>query len=192
MVRTGVGSKRCPNSRRKFHTRLSHETPDLLPPGGVAAPAIRVLLDVFIGQSRLKGAAMQIQFNDVGGGESLLRQVAEKEFVDDARSRDAHRTLLLAGRMRGNDHAAQPALGANWHVWAIVEAAYHLAFRTLLHLIGRQVQACLHERMIEDGVLLAAGHEGEARQIGEDRSRAILAKDMQQGAPFRQLVRARQ
>ena len=43
--------------------------------------------------------------------------------------------------------------------------------------------------MIKHAVLFAAGHEGEARQIGENRSRAILAVQPQQGALFRQLVR---
>jgi hypothetical protein len=43
--------------------------------------------------------------------------------------------------------------------------------------------------MIKDGVVFASGHEGEARQIGEDRSRAILSVEAQQGERFRQLVR---
>jgi hypothetical protein len=60
----------------------------------VAAPAIRVDLLIFISQHRLKGPTMQIQLNDVRGGERSLRQVGEEEFVDDARTRDANWTLL--------------------------------------------------------------------------------------------------
>jgi len=40
----------------------------------VAAPTVRVLLDVFVCQCRLKGAAMQVQLDDIGSGECLLRQ----------------------------------------------------------------------------------------------------------------------
>ena len=38
---------------------------------------------------------MQIQFDDIGGGEGLLRQIGEEEFVDDARTRDANGTFLV-------------------------------------------------------------------------------------------------
>jgi len=37
---------------------------------------------------------MQIDLDHIGGGESLLRQIREEEFIDDALPRDAHRTLL--------------------------------------------------------------------------------------------------
>jgi hypothetical protein len=33
------------------------------------------------------------------------RQVGEEEFIDDARTSDANRTLLLAGWVSGHDHA---------------------------------------------------------------------------------------
>jgi len=38
----------------------------------VRAPTIGVLFVVFICQSRLKGAAMQIQLDDIGGGKPRL------------------------------------------------------------------------------------------------------------------------
>ena len=132
---------------------------------------------------------MQIQFDDIGGGECLLWQVGEEEFVDDACTRDAHRTLLLAGWMGGHHHAARHALRPHWHFWAVVEAAHDLTFRTLLELIGGQVQTRLDERMIEHGVLFAAGHKGEASQIGEHGPGAILSIEPQQGAFLRELVR---
>ena len=47
----------------------------------------------------------------------------------------------------------------------------------------------LDQRMIEDGVLFASGHEREACYIGEHSPGAILAKDMQQGACLWELVR---
>ena len=170
---------------------LTDDLPGLLPPGGVRAPAIRVEFLILIGKHRFKSATMQVQFDDIAGGEALLRQSGEEEFVDHAVAYDANGTLLLASGVRGHDHAAEEGFSSHRDRGTIVEAAYPLAFRPLLHLIGRQVQARLHERMIQNGVLLAAGHEGEARQIGEDRSRAILTVQPQQGALFRHLVRVR-
>ena len=69
---------------------LRYHLPALLPPGGVTAPAIGVLLLVFICQSRLEGSAMQIHLDDIRSRERLLRQVREEEFVDDACTRDAN------------------------------------------------------------------------------------------------------
>ncbi len=37
---------------------------------------------------------MQIPFDDIGGGERLLRQVGEKEFVDGTRTCDANGALF--------------------------------------------------------------------------------------------------
>jgi hypothetical protein len=110
---------------------LRHELPALLPPGRVRAPTIGVLFVVFICQSRLKGAAMQIQLDDIGGGKPLLWQCGEEEFVDDTRTRDANRTLFLAGRMGGHNHATPHALGPYRNLRAIVEAAHDLTFWTL-------------------------------------------------------------
>ena len=86
---------------------------------------------------------MQIQFDDIAGGKRLLRQVAEEQFVDDARTGQANRTLLFPCGMGRYHHAAREALGADWHVWTIVEAADDLAFRALLDLIIRRCRrAC--------------------------------------------------
>ena len=79
-------------------------------------------------------------------------------------------------------HAAREALGADWHVWTIVEAAHDLAFRTLLDLISRQVQTCLNQRVIEHAVFFATGHKREPSHIGEHGSGAILPVEPQQGA----------
>jgi hypothetical protein len=75
------------------------------------------------------------------------------------------------------------------HLWAVVEAVHHLAFRALLELIGGQVQTRLDERMIEHGVLFAAGNIGEANQVGQHGSGAILSVKPEQGALFRELLR---
>jgi hypothetical protein len=161
---------------------LTHDTPGLLTASGVTTPPIWVLLGVFIGESRLKGAAMQVQFDDIAGGECLLWQVGEKEFVDYTRTRDANGTFLFARRMCRHHHTAAHAPGPDRYLRAIVEATHHSAFRALLELIGRQVQTCLGLWMIEDRVLFAARHKSEPGQIGEHRSRAVLAIESEQSA----------
>ncbi len=91
--------------------------------------------------------------------------------------------------MGGHHHAAQHALGSHRHLWAVVETAHHLAFWTLLDLIGGQVQARLDERMIEDGVLFASCHKSETSQVGEDGSGPILAIEPEQGTRLWKLMR---
>ena len=70
---------------------------------------------------------MQIQFDDIGSGEGRLWQIREEQLVDNPCPRNANRTLLVAGWMGRYHHAAWHALGANRHVWTIIEAAHHLA-----------------------------------------------------------------
>ena len=82
---------------------------------------------------------MQIHLDHIGGGESLLRQIREEEFIDDTLPRDANRALPLAGWMGGHHHATWYALGPYRHCRAVVETADYLAFRALLELIWGQV-----------------------------------------------------
>src|SRR6266487_115695 len=100
---------------------------------------------------------MQIQLNDVRGGERSMREIGEEEFVDNPCTRDANGTLLFACRMRCHDHAAEHALGSHRDLRTIVEAAHDLAFWALLELIGGKVQTCLDQRMIKGSVFLATG-----------------------------------
>jgi hypothetical protein len=126
---------------------LAQDTPHLLTTSGVTTPSIWVDLLIFIRERWLKGAAMQVQLNDVGCGECLLREVGEEVFVDDARTRHADGFLLflvLVGWMRCHYDPAGHACGGRWDLWTIVEATHGLAFWALLGLIGRQVQACLN------------------------------------------------
>ena len=160
---------------------LGYHLPALLSPGRMRAPAIRLDLLVLIKKRRGVSPAMQIQFDDIGGGACLLRQVGEEEFVDDTSTRDANRTLLFRGGMGGHHHMAAHAIGSHRDLWAIVEAADHLAFWALLELIWRKVQACLNERVIEHTVLFAAGDKREACHIGEDGPGSILPVKPKQG-----------
>ena len=168
---------------------LRHHLPALLSPGRVRAPAIGILFGILICQRRFKGAAMQVQFDHIGSGERLLRQVGKKEFVNDVRTRDANRTLLVACWMGRHHHAAWYALGSHRYLRTIVEATHHLTFRTLLELVGGQVQTRLDERVIERCVLFASCHEGEASEIGEHGSCAILSVEPQQRVRLWELAR---
>ena len=79
-------------------------------------------------------------------------------------------------------HAAGHPLRPHWHSRAVIEAAHHLTFWTLLKLIWGEMETGLDKRMIKRAVLLAASHESEAWQIGEHGPRAILSIEPQQGA----------
>jgi len=88
-----------------------------------------------------------------------LSQAGEEEFVDDAFPRDANPALLFAGWMGRHHHAAMHALRAHWHIRAVVEATHSLAFRTVMELIGWQVQTCLNQSMIQHRVVFPAHHQ---------------------------------
>jgi hypothetical protein len=84
--------------------------------------------------------------------------------------------------MRRDDHAAVDAFGSHRHLRAVVEAAHHLTFRSLLELIWGQMQTHLDQRMIKGGVLLASGHERETSQISEYGSGPVLSIESQERA----------
>ncbi len=177
----------------QFHAQvphpLRHKLPALLTPGQVTAPTIGVLFSILICQSRLKGATVEVHLDDIRGGERLLWQRGEEQFLDDPRTRDANWTLLVADGMGRHHHAARFAFGPHRHLGAVVEATHDRAFRALLELIGGQVQTCLDERVIEYRVLFATGDKGEAGQIGEYGPSAILPVEPEQGTRLWDLVR---
>ncbi len=115
---------------------LGDTLPGFLSPGRMTAPSVGIDLLVFVREHRLKSAAMQVQLNNITGGECLLGQVCEEEFVDHTCTCDPNGTLLCPGGMGRHDHAAGHAIGSHQNFGAIVEAARHLAFGTLLKLIG--------------------------------------------------------
>jgi hypothetical protein len=138
------------------------------------AVGIELLVLVLIRERRLKGPAMQLQLDHIAGREGVLGQLREEEFVDHPRACHPNGALLLPGGMRGDDHATEHTIGPHRDLWAIVEAAHHLAFRALLDLVGRQVQPGLNERMVEQAIVFPARNIREPSDISEDRSIAIL------------------
>jgi hypothetical protein len=69
------------------------------------------------------------------------------------------------------------------------ETAYDLTLRARLELVWREMETRLNEGMIKHRVLFAAGHKGEARQVGEHSPSAILSIEPEQGAFSWELVR---
>jgi hypothetical protein len=63
---------------------LRDHLPAFLPASTVTTPAVGIKLVVFVGQSWLEGPTMQIQFQHIASGETLLGQVGKEEFVDHA------------------------------------------------------------------------------------------------------------
>ncbi len=94
VVRIGVDSSICPSSRRRGETHWETICHASWKAGRMRAPPVGILLLVFIGQQRGTRAAMQGEGHHIGGGEGVLRQMGEKEFVDQARAGEAHAALV--------------------------------------------------------------------------------------------------
>src|SRR5205085_9422555 len=84
--------------------------------------------------------------------------------------------------------ATAQAIWPHRDMGTVVELPQQVTFRAAELLIGRQMQTALDLWPIQDGVIFAAHHEREARQIGDDGSRAILPIQSQQGAARRKMV----
>jgi hypothetical protein len=139
------------------------------------APSVCLLFLIFIGKHWLKGPTMEIQSDNIGGSEPLLRERGEKEFVNHAFSGLADAALLRASRVGGYYHATMAALWSYRDVGAVVERSHERAFRATEVGIGRQVEPRLHGRVIQYRVVFASHHEEEAFQICDDGPSAIEA-----------------
>lgn len=62
----------------------------------MTAPPIRILLAVFLGEDRFKGATMQVPLDYIASREDVGWQVCEEQFVDHSFSCDTHRAFLFA------------------------------------------------------------------------------------------------
>ncbi len=156
----------------------------------MTAPAIGVLFVIFIGKQRGTRATMQVEGHHIGGGEPLLRQMGEKEFVDHALAGAPDAALFLGRQVGSHDDTAAAALGPHRDIGAVVESAHEGAFRATEVGMGGQVEPRLHGRMIQHRVVFASHHEEEAVQICHDSPSAVEAVQSQQGACLRQTVRS--
>src|SRR5712692_4961323 len=152
-------------------------------------PPIGVLLLVFIGKHWFKGPTMQVECHHIGGGERILREMREKEFVDDAIASVTDAALFRGLRVGGYHDAAAHALWPHRDIGAVVELPHQAAFRAAELLVGRQVQTALNLWPIQHSVIFAAHDEREACQIGDDGSCPILSIQPQQGADWRKMAR---
>ena len=169
--------KLVPHLQAQVPHPLRDHLPAFLPPGAVAAPAVRFLLDVFVGEGGFKGAAMQVKRHPIGGGEGVLGQIGQEEFLHHAVADESDLALLLLlsrGRVGRHNDAHERSVLREALVWTVVERAADPTFRALEVLISRQVQASLDVDVIEEVVVFAAGHVGKIAQIGDDCSGPIL------------------
>jgi hypothetical protein len=88
---------------------LTDDLPGFLSSGCMTAPAIRVLFVIFIGKQRGTRATMQVEGQHIGGGEPLLREMGEKEFVDHALAGVTDAALFLGCQVGSHDDAAAAA-----------------------------------------------------------------------------------
>jgi hypothetical protein len=93
----------------------------------MTTPAIGVLLQVFVGQSVFKRAAMQIQRQHIGSRKGALRHIGQEEFVDHAGAGHADPTLGCPGRMGRHDDPAPHALWPQRKIRTVREGAHHAA-----------------------------------------------------------------
>ena len=117
----------------QFQPQVPHPVADnlpaLLPPVGLAAPAVGVLLLIFIGESILKRAAMQVERHHIRRRERALRQVRQEQLVDDAGTGDPDAALFFSGRMSGHHDPAPLSCCAQRHRRTVIEDAGDAAFR---------------------------------------------------------------
>ena len=134
-----------------------------------------------IGKQRFKSATMQGESHGIRGGEPILREMGEKEFVDHTLAGATDAAFFLGRRMGRHHDAAAAARLAHRDIGAVVESAHQGAFRATEVGIGGQVEPCLHGRVIQHRVVFAPHHEAEAIQICNDGPSAVEAVQPQQG-----------
>ena len=168
---------------------LTDDLPGLLAASGMTTPAIGVLLQVFVGQSVFKRAAMQIQRHHIGSRKAALRQIGQEEFVDHAGAGHTDPTPGCPGRMGRYDDPASHAFRPQREIRTVVEGAHHPAFRMGELLIGRKFQASLDLGSLQNLIVFAPDHIRQSCEIGEDGCCAILPIQAQQGALLGAVVR---
>gem|GEM_PF-2326942 len=110
----------------------------------------------------------------IGGGERALREMGEKEFVDNVLAGATDAALFRGLRVGGHHDAAAHALWPHRDIGAVVELAHHATLRTAELLVGRQVQTTLDALPIQHGVIFDARNDREACQIGYNGPCPIL------------------
>ncbi len=131
---------------------------------------------------------MQVKRHHVGGGEGVLREIGEKEFVDHPLAGVTDAALFLGCWVGGHDDTAAGARLAHRDIGAVVELPHQATFWAAELLVSWQVQTALDRLLIQHAVIFAAHDEGEACQIGDDSPCSILSVQPQQGRCRRKTV----
>jgi hypothetical protein len=143
----------------------------------VTPPAIWLKFLVFVFQGCFKGTAMEGERHHIGGGEGVLGQIGQEEFIDDSGTSESDLPFLFLlrwSRMGRHHDAHQRSTFAQALVWTVVERAADPTFGTSEVLIGGQVQARLDLGTIEELVVFAARDLRHVAHIRHDRPAAIL------------------
>ena len=147
------GGELLPEFQAQVPHPLGEDLAKLLTTRGMGVPPVRVLLHIFIGEHRLKRAAMQVQIKHIRAGKSRRGKRADKQLVDGAVALDANFEGRGGGAM-GGDHQAH--LGSGWRQrdsQAIVEFTRHSTFWVDAHLIRGTRQCLLDDFQIQQTVV---------------------------------------
>jgi len=118
----GRGREVQPKIKTKVPDPLIQDLPELLATSRPRTPPIRILFHIFIGEDRLKGAAMQIQIKHISTGEGRARCGGEKEFIDRLCSQDSDGWFVGGGGwVRRNNQANPRSRGTQCDVRTIEE-----------------------------------------------------------------------
>jgi hypothetical protein len=128
--------------------------------GRTGAPAIRVLLHIFVAEHLFKAPTLVIHLDHLVSLQALGRSRGQKEFVDTSAQQFArgHRVGTRGRRLPGDDHTAGQREIRDWlqpirDVAHIEEFSLHLRFRMLHTHITRVLQAGSYAWVVEQLVV---------------------------------------
>src|SRR6266516_5938814 len=141
----------------------------------MTTPAVRILLLVFIGKDGGVSTTMQVECHHVGGGERLLREIGQEQFVDNSGAFDAHPALRFPGWMGCHDDITPLSLWSYSYVRTIVERAHQGTFRAAKLLIGGKMQTHMDMRGRKLDVPFAPRNARETSHRQQERPRCHIA-----------------
>src|SRR6266581_2980073 len=173
--------QRMPPFEAEVPDPLRQNEPKLLAPGGVRTPAVRILFLILIREHRLKSPAMQVQCHHISRSKRIHRQGREEQLVDDLTTRRADGRSGSGRRMRRDDHPCARSCRSQKQIRAVKERATRSRFGMGGLLVWWLGQAGLHLRKIEEIIVLASHDVGQASQICDNGTIAILAIQSRHG-----------
>ena len=146
VVRSSDGESCCPSSNRRFPHPLRQDLSKFLATRGMGVPAIRVLLNVFIGQHRLKRSTMQVQIEHIRGRKRQGGKVTSKQLVDHPVALRTNSGGRACSRMSSDDQTYLGSSRRQGNRRAIVERSCHAALWMSIHVIW-STSKCLLDRL---------------------------------------------